>query len=198
KDAQEFTGEGDTVTGVEMKLADVNQARPIARQLDRKLGGDPFMVVDWRELNNNLFTALTIQKIALLVFLTLIIIVAAFNMVAALTMMVLDKTKEIAILKSMGASSSGVARLFQVVGMTIGGIGTLLGLGLGVLLCNVVAHYGYPLDPKVYLIDRLPIHTDPFEVLLVGAITLVICFVATLYPALKASALRPVEGLRYE
>jgi lipoprotein-releasing system permease protein len=198
KDAQEFTGEGDTVTGVEMKLADVNQARQIARQLDKKLGGDPFMVVDWRELNNNLFTALTIQKIALLVFLTLIIIVAAFNMVAALTMMVLDKTKEIAILKSMGASSSGVARLFQVVGMTIGGIGTVLGLGLGVFLCNVVAHYGYPLDPKVYLIDRLPIHTDPFEVLLVGAITIVICFVATLYPALKASALRPVEGLRYE
>ncbi len=198
QDAQDFLGEGDTVTGVEMKLADVNQARQVARTLEKKLGGEPFMVVDWRELNNNLFTALTIQKIALLVFLTLIIIVAAFNMVAALTMMVLDKTKEIAILKSMGASSRGVAGMFQVVGMTIGGIGTALGLGLGVLLCDVVAHYGYPLDPKVYLIDRLPIHVDPIEVGLVGLITMVICFVATLYPALKASALRPVEGLRYE
>jgi lipoprotein-releasing system permease protein len=198
QDAQEFLGEGDTVTGVEMKLADVNRARAVARTLDQKLGGEPFMVVDWRELNNNLFTALTIQKIALLVFLTLIIIVAAFNMVAALTMMVVDKTKEIAILKSMGASSSGVARLFQVVGMTIGGIGTALGLGLGIVLCTVVAHYGYPLDPKVYLIDRLPVHVDPLEVALVGGITLVICFIATLYPALKATALRPVDGLRYE
>jgi lipoprotein-releasing system permease protein len=198
KDAQEFTGEGDTVTGVEMKVADVNRARQIARTLDRKLGGEPFMVVDWRELNNNLFTALTIQKTVLLVVLTLIIVVAAFNIVAALTMMVVDKTKEIAILKSMGANASGVARLFQVVGMTIGGIGTVLGLGLGMLLCTVVAHYGYPLDPKVYLIDQLPIHVDPYEVVLVGAITLVICFVATLYPALKASSLRPVEGLRYE
>jgi lipoprotein-releasing system permease protein len=198
KEAQDFLGEGDVVTGVEMKLADVNKAREVARQLDKKLGGEPFMVVDWRELNNNLFTALTIQKIALLVFLTLIIIVAAFNMVAALTMMVIDKFKEIAILKSMGATSMGVAALFQVVGMTIGGLGTLVGLGLGMVLGKVVAHYGYPLDPKVYLIDKLPIRVDPMEVALVGVITLVICFVATLYPALKASSLRPVEGLRYE
>jgi lipoprotein-releasing system permease protein len=198
REAQDFLGQGDVVTGVEMKLADVNQARAVAHTLDHELGGEPFMVVDWRELNNNLFTALTIQKIALLVFLNLIIIVAAFNMVAALTMMVLDKVKEIAILKSMGAASSGVASLFQVVGMTIGGIGTALGTGLGILLCTVVAHYGYPLDPKVYLIDRLPIEVNASEVALVALITLVICFVATLYPALKASGLRPVEGLRYE
>lgn len=198
KDAQDFLGEGDTVTGVEMKLADVNAAHDVARSLDKKLGGEPFMVVDWRELNNNLFTALTIQKIALLVFLTLIIIVAAFNMVAALTMMVLDRLKEIAILKSMGAESRGVAGVFQVVGMTIGGIGTSVGLGLGLVLCLVVAHYGYPLDPKVYLIDKLPIRVNPAEVAMVGGISLVICFVATLYPALKATALRPVEGLRYE
>ncbi len=196
-DAQDFLGEGDVVTGIEMKVADVDQARSIARSLEKKLG-DPYTVVDWRQLNNNLFTALVIQKIALLIFMTLIIVVAAFNMVAALTMMVLDKIKEIAILKSMGAQSLGIARLFQVVGMTIGGVGTALGLGLGLTLCHVVARYGYPLDPKVYLIDRLPISVDPFEVALVGGITLAICFVATLYPALKASALRPVEGLRYE
>jgi lipoprotein-releasing system permease protein len=195
--AQDFLGSGDIVTGVEMKVADVTEARAIAQALEEKLG-DPYTVIDWRGLNNNLFTALTIQKFALLIFLTLIIVVAAFNMVAALSMMVLDKVKEIAILKSMGASSLGVARIFQVVGMTIGGLGTALGLGLGLLLCNVVARYGYPLDPKVYLIDRLPISVDPYEIALVGGITLVICFFATLYPALKASALRPVEGLRYE
>src|SRR2546425_1153327 len=100
-------------------------------------------------VNNNLFTALTLQKIALLVFLTLIVIVAAFNMVASLTMMVLDKTKEIAILKSMGATSWGVAWIFQVVGLTIGGAGTLIGLGFGLTLCAVMVRYGYPLDPKV-------------------------------------------------
>jgi lipoprotein-releasing system permease protein len=198
KEAQDILGQGDVVTGVEMKIADVERARDVARALDKKLGGEPFMVVDWRELNNNLFTALMIQKVVLLVILTIIIVVAAFNMVAALTMMVLDKTKEIAILKSMGGTSRGVAGIFQVVGMTIGGIGTSLGLGLGIALCTVVAHYGYPLDPKVYLIDRLPFRVNPFEVALVGAITLVICFVATLYPALMANALRPVDGLRYE
>jgi lipoprotein-releasing system permease protein len=198
KEAQDFVGQGDIVTGVEMKVDDVDRASKIARSLEHKLGGEPYTVVDWRELNNNLFTALTIQKVALLIFLTLIIIVAAFNMVAALTMMVLDKVKEIAILKSMGGSAMGVARLFQVVGMTIGGIGTAVGLALGILICEVIARYGYQLDAKVYLIDQLPIATNPLEVALVGAITLAICFVATLYPALKASSLRPVEGLRYE
>lgn len=197
-EAQDFLGEGDVVTGVEMKLSDVDKARSVARSLEQVLGGEPYVVVDWRELNNNLFTALTIQKIALLVFLTIIIIVAAFNMVAALTMMVLDKVKEVAILKSMGANATGISGLFQVVGMTIGAIGTALGLTLGLLLSHVVSRYGYPLDPKVYLIDQLPIQVDPYEVALVAVLTLVICFVATLYPALKASSLHPVEGLRYE
>jgi lipoprotein-releasing system permease protein len=198
KQAQDLLGQGDIVMGVEMRLRDVNRAREVARAIEAKLGGDPYIVMDWRELNNNLFTALTLQKVALVVFLTLIIIVAAFNMIASLTMMVLDKTKEIAILKSMGGSSRGVATVFEVVGLTIGGVGTLVGLGLGLMLCSVVAKYGYPLDPKVYLIDRLPIQVNPSEVVMVGAITMVICFVATLYPALKAAGLRPVEGLRYE
>ncbi len=134
----------------------------------------------------------------MLVFLTLIIIVAAFNMVASLTMMVVDKTKEIAILKSMGASSLGVARIFQVVGLTIGALGTAVGLLLGLALVGVLARYGYHLDPKVYMIDTLPVHVIPGEVLLVGSITMVVCFGATLYPALKASSMPPVDGLRYE
>jgi lipoprotein-releasing system permease protein len=197
-DAQDFLGEGDVVMGVEMKLTDVNQADEVARILERKLGGDPYVVMDWRELNKNLFTALMLQKIVLLAFLTTIIIVAAFNMIAALAMMVVDKTKEIAILKSMGATSMGVAGIFQVVGLSIGVAGTAIGLGLGVLLCKVISRYGYPLDPKVYLIDRLPITVNPLEVLLVGIITMVICFFATVYPAVKASNLHPVDGLRYE
>jgi lipoprotein-releasing system permease protein len=199
KEAQDFLDRPDSVMGVELKLRRVDRARAVARELEAKLvASGEYTVMDWRELNNNLFTALTLQKVALLVFLTLIIIVAAFNMVASLTMMVVDKTKEIAILKSMGASSLGIATLFQVVGMTIGAVGTAVGLATGLLLGDILARYGYPLDPKVYLIDKLPVQVNPLEVALVGGLTLVICFFATLYPALKASALRPVEGLRYE
>ncbi len=198
KEIQDFLEQGDVVMGVEMRLSNVEKASWVARELEKKLGGDPWSVMDWEELNKNLFTALKLQKIALTIFLFLIIIVAAFNMVAALTMMVFDKTKEIAILKSMGGSSGGVARIFQVVGLTIGGVGTTLGVALGLLLCSVVSRYGYPLDPKVYLIDQLPIRVNPAEVVFVGIFSMLISAVATLYPAFKAASLAPVEGLRYE
>jgi lipoprotein-releasing system permease protein len=197
KDAQDFLDEGDVVMGVEMKLKNVNNAAAVARTLERQLGPE-YVVMDWRELNNNLFTALVLQKAVLMILLITIVLVAAFNMVSSLTMMVVDKTKEIAIMKSMGSTSLGTAGIFQVVGLLIGLVGTSVGLGLGLLLAATMAKYGYPLDPKVYLIDRLPIQINPLEVLLVGVITMVISFGATLYPSLKASGLRPVDGLRYE
>lgn len=198
EDAQSLLDWGDQVMGVELKVADVERADVIADALDAELGGSPYVVQDWHELNKNLFTALTLQKIALLIILTLIIVVATFNMVAALTMMVIDKTREIAILKSMGASSLGIARVFQIVGLCIGGIGTFFGLGIGLMLCEVIGRFDYRLDPKVYLIDRLPVSVDLFEVFLIGIITMVISAVATLFPSGKASSLRPVEGLRYD
>jgi lipoprotein-releasing system permease protein len=198
REAQELRGRGDQVMGVELKVANVERAKAIADKLDKELGGSPYVVQDWNELNHNLFTALTLQKLALLIILTLIIVVATFNMVSALTMMVIDKTREIAILKSMGANSISVARVFRVVGLTIGAIGTALGLIIGLTLCVVVKDYGYRLDPKVYLIDRLPISVEPTEVILVAAITLVISLVATWFPSNKAASLRPVEGLRYD
>jgi lipoprotein-releasing system permease protein len=196
-DAQDFLGEGDVVMGVEMKLKDVNKSARVARSLEKDLGPE-YVVMDWRELNNNLFTALVLQKAVLMILLIIIIVVAAFNMVSSLTMMVVDKTKEVAILKSMGAASLGTAGIFQVVGLLIGFVGTSIGLGLGLLLAATMARYGYPLDPKVYLIDRLPIQINPLEVVIVGLITMAISFGATLYPSLKASRLRPVDGLRYE
>jgi lipoprotein-releasing system permease protein len=197
-DTQELVGRGDQVMGVEMKVKDVDRAEEIADKLEGKLGGPPYQVQDWYELNHNLFTALELQKFVLVVILTLIIIVAAVNMVSALTMMVTDKTREIAILKSMGASSTSLANVFQVVGLTIGGIGTLIGVGVGLATCYVVAGYGYHLDPKVYLIDRLPIEVRWWETVIVAGITMVISVVATLVPASSAASLRPVDGLRYD
>ncbi|HUH05160.1 MAG TPA: ABC transporter permease [Kofleriaceae bacterium] len=198
KEAQELLGHRDQVMGVELKVKDVDRAKDIADKLEKALGGSPFVVQDWHELNRNLFTALTLQKIALLIILTLIIVVATFNMVSALTMMVIDKTREIAIIKSMGGTSPSIGRVFQVVGIFIGGVGTFFGLTIGLTICWTVGDYGYHLDPKVYLIDRLPISVDPYEVLLVAGITMLISAVATLFPSAKASSLRPVEGLRYD
>jgi lipoprotein-releasing system permease protein len=194
--AQELWGQGDQVLGVELKVKDVSRADEIAEKLDAQLGGSPWLVQDWHQLNKNLFTALTLQKIALIIILTLIIAVATFNMVSALTMMVIEKTREIAILKALGASSSGVAAIFQVVGLSIGAIGTAFGLSIGLALCEVVERFDYRLDPKVYLIDRLPIAVQPLEIVLIGAVTMVISALATFFPATKASALHPVDGLR--
>jgi lipoprotein-releasing system permease protein len=198
RDTQELVGRGDQVMGVELKVRDVDRAKEIAEKLEKALGGPPYQVQDWKELNHNLFTALDLQKLALVIILALIIIVAAVNLVSSLTMMVTEKTREIAILKSMGASSSSVARVFQFLGVMIGGVGTLIGVGIGLVFWYVITAYGFHLDPKVYLIDRLPIDVRWWEVLEVVAGTLVISLAATWVPAQSAASLRPVEGLRYD
>ncbi len=198
KDGQDLVGAGDQVMGVELKIDEIDRAEEVARKLLGSLGGTPYRVIDWEELNHNLFAALKMQKVALVIFLTLIVVVAAFNIVAALTMLVIDKTKEVSIFKAMGMRSAGVARVFQIAGLTIGCVGIAAGVGLGLLVCKVVESYAYALDPKVYLIDRLPVQIRPDEIGLVTLITLGICFLATVYPSLKAAGMRPVDGLRYE
>ncbi len=197
-EAQALLGKGDMVLGVEMKVANVDRAKEIAAKLEKSLGGSPYAIQDWFQLNRNLFSALTMQKRVLVIFLTLIIAVATFNMISALTMMVIDKTREIAILKSMGSTDGGILRIFIVVGLAIGGVGTLSGLSIGLTFCNVLSRYNFRLDPKVYLIDSLPITVHVSEVFIVGAITMVISLVATLFPSVKASSLLPVDGLRYD
>ena len=187
-----------TLFGPDFRQTLETEPEAIAEALEDKLGGPPYQVQDWYELNHNLFTALTLQKVALVIILTLIIIVAAVNMVSAIFMMVTDKTREIAILKSMGATSASVAWTFQIVGVVIGTIGMTIGVVLGLAICYVVSSYGYHLDPKVYLIDKLPIEVRWFEVLLVAGITMVVSVLVTLFPSLSASALRPAEGLRYD
>jgi lipoprotein-releasing system permease protein len=197
-DTQDLVGRGDQVMGVELKVKDVDRAEEIAKRLEKALGGPPYQVQDWYELNHNLFMALKLQKLALVVILTLIIVVAAVNMVSALTMKVTEKTREIAILKSMGSSSSSVALVFQVFGVAIGAGGTAIGVAIGLATCYVMSRYGYHLDPKVYLIDRLPIEVRPLEVVLMAGVTMAISVIATLVPSQSAASMRPVDGLRYD
>lgn len=187
----------NNVMGVELRIANLDRAEEIAAKLQNELGF-PYEVIGWLELNRNLFDALDVQKAVLVIILTLIILVAAVNMVSSLTMLVHDKTGEIAILKSMGSTTRSVSRVFRTVGLAIGGIGTAIGIVIGLVTCHVVGEYAYRLDPKIYMIDRLPLEIRPFEVGLVAVIALVISAVATVIPTRMAASLRPVNGLRYE
>ncbi len=195
-DAHRLANARRLVSGVELRFRDPMMALGAAPEVRRRLDG-PYRIIDWKELNHNLFMALTMQKVIISLLLVLIIVVAAFNIIASLTMIVLSKVREIAILKSMGAPAGMVARVFLIGGVTVGGIGTGLGIVFGLLICLLARLYGYPLDPKVYLIGELPVRIVPGEVLAVAAATLGICFLATLYPSLRASRLRAVDGLRY-
>ena len=195
-DAQRLANVRRLVSGVELRFADPMLALTASKDVQRRLGS-PHHLVDWKELNRNLFRALLIQKVFIALILVIIIVVAAFNIVSSLTMIVLSKVREVAILKSMGAPSSMVARIFLIGGTTVGLIGTGLGIGYGLLVCLLARLYGYPLDPKVYLIGELPVQIRPEEIVGVAAATIVISWLATLYPSLRASRLRAVDGLRY-
>ena len=195
-EAQAFYNSGDSVTGVEMKVKDIDEARNIARALDKKLANGIYHTMDWEELNHGLFTALRIQQIGMSSVLALIIVVAAFTVVATLIMVVLDKKKEIAVLKAMGATDDAILRIFLYQGGIIGILGTAVGLGLGLLVCKGLLVYGFPRDPKVYFISRLPVDVRPTEFLITGGIAIAICLTATVAPALYAAWLRPADGLR--
>lgn len=195
-ETQAFYDQGDTVTGVEMKVDDIDKASDIAREISKMLGSGLYYTMDWEELNHGLFTALRIQQIGMSAVLALIIVVAAFTVIATLIMVVLDKKKEIAVLKAMGATDSAILRIFLYQGGIIGLAGTTLGLLLGVAVCKGLLVYGFPLDPKVYFISRLPVQARPQEFLLTGGIAILICLAATIVPSLYAARLRPAEGFR--
>jgi lipoprotein-releasing system permease protein len=196
REAQAFYQEGDSVTGVEMKVADVDRAREVAARVEEELGGKLYDVVDWMELNHGLFTALRIQQILMSLVLALIILVAAFTVIATLIMVVLDKKREIATIKAMGASDAQLLRAFLYQGLIIGLLGTAFGLGFGFVVCRWILAYGFPLDPKVYFIDHLPVQIRPGEFLLTGVFAIFACLFATVWPALHAARLRPAEAFR--
>jgi lipoprotein-releasing system permease protein len=186
------------VLGLELKVADAGKVSEVADRLKAALRERPFTVKTWEDTNRPLFQALATQRIVLTVILTAIILVASLNIICTLILVVLEKGREIAILKAMGASDAGVMRIFIIEGMIIGLAGTVLGVGLGYLLCLGVESFGIGLDPKVYFISALPVRVNAGEVVFVAGAALVISFVATLYPSYKAARVNPVDGLRYE
>jgi lipoprotein-releasing system permease protein len=195
-EAQAFYDHGDTVTGVEMRVADIGDAGAVTERVAEILKSGLYHTLDWEELNRGLFTALRIQQVGMSAVLALIIIVAAFTVVATLIMVVIDKKKEISVLKAMGARDGHIMRIFIYQGGIIGLLGTGLGLLLGLFVCKGLLAYGFPLDPKVYFISRLPVHVRPQEFLITGGIAIVICLVATIIPSYYAARLRPADGFR--
>jgi lipoprotein-releasing system permease protein len=162
----------------------------------RRLDG-PYRVVDWKELNHNLFEALKTQKQAIAILLIIIVSVATFNILGSLYLIVRSKFREIAILKSMGTSSTVVARVFLVLGTTIGVVGAALGIACGLLVCALTRSYGYQLDPKVYLIGQLPVQISVHEIVAFAAPTVALCVIFTLIPSLVASRMQAAKGLRH-
>jgi lipoprotein-releasing system permease protein len=195
---QEYFEEGDTVTGVDMRLHDVSAVKEVAERVEKQLADGPFNVMTWRELNKNLFKSLRLQRTVLAVLFCFIVLVASFNVICTLLMIVLDKKKQIAILKAMGATRFDIAKIFIWEGVIIGAIGTVLGLIGGLVATLIVKNVHFGLDPSIYRIDHLPVDIRPLEFAGVGIVSMLICFLATLGPAIWASSFNPVEGIRYE
>jgi lipoprotein-releasing system permease protein len=196
--AQNLAGLGDGVTGIEVKTTDRWQAGGVAAQLVGALGW-PYRTVDWEEQNHSLFQALKLEKLGMGVILLLIVLVAAFNIVSTLTMVVADKTKEIGILKAMGLPARSVRRIFFAQGLVIGVVGTVFGLILGFAAALALDKYQFiKLDPQVYFIDHLPVSTQPMDVVWIILASIAIAAIATVYPSVQASRLFPIEAIRHE
>lgn len=196
--AQRLAGLGEAVTGIEVRTADRWNADEVAKTLAARLGF-PFFTRDWQEQNSSLFQALQLEKLGMGVILLLIVVVAAFNIVSTLTMVVTDKTREIGILKAMGLPARSVRHVFFMQGLVIGLVGTTIGLLLGMAGSIALEHYQFiKLDPSVYFIDHLPVATEPADVLVTVLASVAITALATLYPAMQAAKLYPLEAIRHD
>jgi lipoprotein-releasing system permease protein len=204
--AQKFFAMKGIVSGVEIHVDDIDHADKIAEYLQETLGF-PYYARDWMKMNKNLFSALRLEKIVMFIILILIILVAAFNIVSTLFMVVMEKTKEIAILKSMGASRTSIMKIFSFQGLIIGVTGTLIGCVGGFTIVSnlneivgfIESIFGITAFPSdVYYLNKLPSEIQYLDSFLIIIFSILICFLASLYPAWRASRLNPVDGLRYE
>ncbi|MCM8783633.1 MAG: lipoprotein-releasing ABC transporter permease subunit [Candidatus Omnitrophica bacterium] len=198
KDAQEIFGLEGFVSGLGLSIDKVDSAMYIRRTISEKIGPSYF-VLTWMDLNRNLFSALKLEKTVMFIILTLIVIVAAFNIASTLIMLVMEKTKDIGILKAIGIPTSSIKLIFSYEGMIIGILGTVLGLVSGCGLCYLLENYQFiKLPPDIYYIDRIPVRMERLDLFLVTFFALLISYIATIHPARQASRLEPIEALRYE
>jgi lipoprotein-releasing system permease protein len=195
--AQKILRMPTSVSGIEIRLQDMDQVSAVADKLEQLVDGG-YTIENWKQMNRNLFSALRLEKTVMFVILALIVLVAAFNIAGSLVMMVMEKKKDIAILKAMGATARSISRIFVIKGLMIGLVGTVLGTSAGLVLCTLLKRYSFiTLPSDVYYINTLPVNMKISDVLLIALCALVICFAATLYPARQAACVDPVEAIRH-
>ncbi|MDA8339357.1 MAG: FtsX-like permease family protein, partial [Nitrospiraceae bacterium] len=196
--AQEFFGYGSAVSGIELRLDDIYKASSVRDSVNKKMGF-PYYARDWMQMNRNLFSALKLEKFAMFIILILIVLVASFNIVSTLMMNVMEKQKEIAILKAMGAKNQGIMMVFMIQGLLIGIIGTVIGVTGGYILGKIINNYEIiKLPADVYYLSKLPVKMKLVDFVAVSFSAIAISFLSTLYPSYHAAKLNPVEPLRYE
>ena len=172
----------------------MDQVESISNMIERVVGSD-YAIENWKQMNRNLFSALRLEKTVMFVILALIVLVAAFNIAGSLVMMVMEKRKDIAILKTMGATARSIGRIFVIKGLMIGLVGTILGTSAGLVLCTLLERYSFiHLPADVYYISTLPVNLKASDVVLIAVSALFICFAATLYPARQAAGIDPCGG----
>lgn len=196
--AQDFFNLKGFVTGIEYRLKDIEKTRELAQNIEELIGGYPFYTRDWMQMNRNMFSALQLEKIAMLIILGTLIFMASLLILVTLIMVVMEKGKEIAILKSMGATDASIMKIFVSYGLFVGGLGALLGGAIGVGICLLIEKIGIRLDSDVYYFSKVPVRIESTEIFLVIFSAVIISFLATIPPSLFAARLKPVEGLRYE
>ena len=198
KEAQDFLAMGDRVTGLEVRVDDIYESDKIAKQIQADLGY-PYWTKDWKVMNRSLFSALKLEKVTMFVILTMIVLVGALNIISTLVMVVMEKTRDIAILRAMGASAKSIMSIFMLQGLLVGLIGTMAGLASGLGICHLLGKYKFiSLPADVYYISTLPVRVEFVDVWLVALAAVFISFVATLYPSWYGSRVDPVEAIRYE
>ena len=197
KQAQKILRMPASVSGIEIRLQDMDRINAVTSAIEKVVDSD-YDIENWKQMNRSLFSALRLEKTVMFIILALIVLVAAFNIAGSLVMMVMEKRKDIAILKAMGATSRSISRIFVIKGLMIGLVGTALGTSAGLLLCTLLKRYSFiQLPADVYYINTLPVNMKISDAVLIALCALIICFVATLYPARQAAGIDPVEAIRH-